>query len=437
MVDIEQPKVAALTTEKDPSKPTYDVPASTVLARLHEAIGAEKSVPITGVIAVPGKPAVVISTTAAEKPAGATAVHDEGQGTDVSGVRAALEKAEQANKIAAGIEQAAPGALTPTGTMTTKVDLDTPKVGLSMAKGAGQARKSATNPINSATKSKDWTVMNRTPSKKKSPGLQNQILSSKTIGVSNSFDALVNEHEQDSKEARNTKQQICDEERLITGKTNSSGSEEAINMWRMVWQHFHSTNEKTSSKDQQVAASEIFVNRKTWGEKAEEEEEEDYADSFHDDSDDAAAQCSGDDSGQKNLGAKGEAVVEQLSISSTILPKKRGLSPNATVFIPSGQQQLHSKAAGSKEIEVPSDGMVIPYIVATGKETNTNAINMKFNLTPTNILQALVSHDMESLRALDNQRNEQEALVPRYNPIDAFGTSQIPQPMGGSKSSGI
>ncbi|OIT22681.1 hypothetical protein A4A49_30167 [Nicotiana attenuata] len=44
----------------------------------------------------------------------------------------------------------------------------------------------------------------------------NQILSSKTID-SNSFDALVNEHEQDVKETGNMKQQIGDEERLITG----------------------------------------------------------------------------------------------------------------------------------------------------------------------------------------------------------------------------
>ncbi|OIT31292.1 hypothetical protein A4A49_24447 [Nicotiana attenuata] len=164
-----------------------------------------------------------------EKPAGATAVHDEGQGTDVSGanavhVRTALEKAEQANKFAAGIEQATSAALTSTGTMTTKVDLDTPKAGLSLAKGAGQARKSATNTSNYATKSKDWTVMNRTPTKIKSPGLHNQILSSTTIGVSNSIDALVNEHEQDTKEAGNTTQQIGDEARPITGKTNSSGN---------------------------------------------------------------------------------------------------------------------------------------------------------------------------------------------------------------------
>lgn len=54
-------------------------------------------------------------------------------------------------------------------------------------------------------------------------GIQNQILLSKMIGFSNSFDALVNEREHDAKEAGNKMQQIDDEAGLITGKTNSSG----------------------------------------------------------------------------------------------------------------------------------------------------------------------------------------------------------------------
>ena len=42
-------------------------------------------------------------------------------------------------------------------------------------------------------------------------------------------------------------------------------------------------------------------------------------------------------------------------------------------------------------------------------------------MTPANILHALVSHDMDTLRAPDNLRNEQGALVSGYNPIEAFG----------------
>ncbi|OIT25223.1 phospholipase a2-alpha [Nicotiana attenuata] len=90
----------------------------------------------------------------------------------------------------------APGALTPTDSLTTKADLAIPKAGLSMAKGAGQTRKSVTNPSNSASKSNDWTVVNRTAIKKKST---------------------------DVKEAGNMKQQIGDEERLITGLLLSPG----------------------------------------------------------------------------------------------------------------------------------------------------------------------------------------------------------------------
>ncbi|OIT28934.1 hypothetical protein A4A49_33713 [Nicotiana attenuata] len=76
----------------------------------------------------------------------------------------------QVHQVSVGIEQVAPGALTPTDSLTTKVDLATPKAGLSMAKGAGQTRKSVTNHSNSASKSNDWTVVNRTSSKKKSTG---------------------------------------------------------------------------------------------------------------------------------------------------------------------------------------------------------------------------------------------------------------------------
>lgn len=45
----------------------------------------------------------------------------------------------------------------------------------------------------------------------------------------------------------------------------------------------------------------------------------------------------------------------------------------------------------------------------------------KYNLTPTNILHALVSHDIDKLTALDNPRYEQGVLVPRLDHTDAFG----------------
>lgn len=43
----------------------------------------------------------------------------------------------------------------------------------------------------------------------------------------------------------------------------------------------------------------------------------------------------------------------------------------------------------------------------------------KYNLTPTNILQALVSHDMETSKAVDNP-GKAGALVSGYNSTEAF-----------------
>jgi len=58
---------------------------------------------------------------------------------------------------------------------------------------------------------------------------------------------------------------------------------------------------------------------------------------------------------------------EQVSNSMDSVPKKRGLSPNIAVFVPSGQQQKLNKAAASKEIEISS----MHKAVATG---STNAM---------------------------------------------------------------
>ncbi|XP_016455156.2 uncharacterized protein LOC107779276 [Nicotiana tabacum] len=72
----------------------------------------------------------------------------------------------------------------------------------------------------STTKSNNWKVVNKSPSKKQTPMLQNQIVPSKAIGVSNSFDALVNEGEHVNEE-----QHMGYEIRPDAEKTNFTGSE--------------------------------------------------------------------------------------------------------------------------------------------------------------------------------------------------------------------
>nr|XP_018632394.1 uncharacterized protein LOC108948139 [Nicotiana tomentosiformis] len=74
----------------------------------------------------------------------------------------------------------------------------------------------------SDTKSNNWTMVNKSPSKKQTPSLQNQIVPSKVIGVSKSFDALVNEDEHAKKEAKNKEQQMDDESQSVAGKTSST-----------------------------------------------------------------------------------------------------------------------------------------------------------------------------------------------------------------------
>nr|XP_016475923.1 PREDICTED: uncharacterized protein LOC107797536 [Nicotiana tabacum] len=83
-------------------------------------------------------------------------------------------------------------------------------------------RQNATVPCNSDTKSKKWVVVNKSTNKKQATGAQNHIVPSNVIGVSNSFDALVNEGEHVTKEAENTGQQMDDDTRSIVGKTSST-----------------------------------------------------------------------------------------------------------------------------------------------------------------------------------------------------------------------
>ncbi|OIT08832.1 hypothetical protein A4A49_63818, partial [Nicotiana attenuata] len=81
-------------------------------------------------------------------------------------------------------------------------------------------KQPATTPIKSDTRSNNWKVVNKSPRNKQTPSLQNQIVPSKDIGVSNSFDALVNEGEHVSEE-----QQMDDKTRPVAGNNNSTGSE--------------------------------------------------------------------------------------------------------------------------------------------------------------------------------------------------------------------
>ncbi|OIT40462.1 hypothetical protein A4A49_22771 [Nicotiana attenuata] len=96
---------------------------------------------------------------------------------------------------------------TPTGSKVVNVE------DMSIAKGDEQVfpRQSATAPNKSNTKSKKWTVVNKSPNKK------HQIVPSNVIGVSNSFEALVNESDQDVD--KNKEQQKGDETQLVDRKT--------------------------------------------------------------------------------------------------------------------------------------------------------------------------------------------------------------------------
>ncbi|OIS95641.1 hypothetical protein A4A49_42502 [Nicotiana attenuata] len=69
-----------------------------------------------------------------------------------------------------------------------------------------------------------WSVVSHSPSKTNSTDLKNQRLAAKNIEVSNSFAALVNEHDCAMKKAGTDLQQMEDEARSVTGKTRSTGS---------------------------------------------------------------------------------------------------------------------------------------------------------------------------------------------------------------------
>jgi len=119
-------------------------------------------------------------TTGRDKPVGATDVHDEGHGfegvialdsANALGVRAVLGKVGQSNKIV--VDQS-------------------------------------------------WAVVNRSQSKINSTSRKNQILAAKNIEVSNSFYALVNEHDGASKKTCKDLQHVDDEERSVARKTSST-----------------------------------------------------------------------------------------------------------------------------------------------------------------------------------------------------------------------
>ncbi|OIT26788.1 hypothetical protein A4A49_65521, partial [Nicotiana attenuata] len=160
------------------------------------------------------------------------------------------------------------------------------------------------------------------------------------------------------------------------------------------------------------------------------EEEEDYADSIHDDSDNEAAQISA------TLPSKDEAAKmqsEQVSNSTDSGPKRRGLSPNAPAFVPSKQQQIVAALEGVsstiqavKEVAKSGQQRALSATVLSSMHNvdatgSSSAMAAKYNLTPTNILHALVSHDIDTLRALDNPRHGQGALVPGLDATEAFG----------------
>ncbi|OIT40358.1 hypothetical protein A4A49_05306 [Nicotiana attenuata] len=393
--DGEEPVAATVTLKATDDRPNFQIDKPTV-APVDKPTAIDQAEKPTAVDQAE-------STAQIEKVKDDTAAGDiTTMGQDNVGV-GALECAPSSGAKVVNVE-AAPGCLTSTGALTTKVDRATPNVGLSMAKGVGQAKKSATNSSNTDTNSNDWIVVNRTPSKKQSPGLQNQILLSKTIGVSNSFDALVNEPEHDVKEAGNTMQQIGDESRLITGRTNSSGSRVQQQTSNEIGARLHGSTEIVFvgaqleigtvddhiGEDQQGATSAIVVNRKTWSDQVE-EEEEDYTDSIQDDSDNKAAQFSATPA-SKDEAAK--VQNEHVSNSTDSVTRRRGLSPNSPIFLPLGQQQI--VAATSKHDPNMKD-------LSIGNMASTSSPIARYNLTPKNILHALVTHDMDTLNSLDKK----------------------------------
>nr|XP_033516589.1 uncharacterized protein LOC117280924 [Nicotiana tomentosiformis] len=370
-----------------------------------------------------------------------------------------------------------------------------------MAKGAGQARHSVTNTSNSTTKGNDWKVVNLTPSRSQTPGLQKQNLSSNTIGVShsNSFDALLYDVEHDMNKPEHTDQQLEDATRPTIGNTGYTGSEKqqkkaedqnarlqlvTVNdqnceqtqpvdeatptlhisnpeLAQMVpsqtidsfGEHVDdsgqrllstgnnkqandclasltqtSTNELTNSKGQQVATSAFILYQKTWTDQAQDEEDEDehiskiWADQVE------------EEEGNEVESMDSYVAINKKNASPTNAHKFNTPRPNTTTWKKKQDivlrtstspqfQQGQQLTADMKGTEIFLHTKEMHKKVATGKTNgNTLALTTKFNLTPTNILHALVTYDMDTLRALDNPRNDQGALVMSgYNHSDAFG----------------
>lgn len=171
-----------------------------------------------------------------------------------------------------------------------------------------------------------------------------------------------------------------------------------------------SNNELTGSKEQQRVKNTLIVNRNSWADQVE-DEDEDYAEIFLAASEDKAAQFSVTPHTNDRVT---KMQNEQVSNSTDIVPKKSSLGSNATVFVPFRQQQKDNNSADSNEIQNSSTNKA----VATGINTSIFAT---YNFTPTNILHAFVTHDMDSLRDLGNLRTDKGTLVSGFNPTENFG----------------
>ncbi|OIT37325.1 hypothetical protein A4A49_08738, partial [Nicotiana attenuata] len=169
----------------------------------------------------------------------------------------------------------------------------------------------------------------------------------------------------------------------------STGNNQQVEKSVAAISQANSTNKMLVSKEQQAVTSEFLLTRETWADRCEHEEDIDF-ENLGDSEEEA-------DHGSytSNEGAV-EVHKEQVSSSSQRGQIKKGLSPNATVFVPAGQQQKLNNAAVSKEIEISS----MHKAVATG---SNNAMAAKYNLTPTSTLHALVSHDIDTSSLLQQQ----------------------------------
>lgn len=204
----------------------------------------------------------------------------------------------------------------------------------------------------------------------------------------------------------------------------STGNNQQVQKGMASISQANSTNKVTVSKEQHAVMSEFLSTRKTWADQCEEDEDDDF-ENIQDDSTDEEGQFS---ASSKSKDEAAKAQNQQVSNSTDSVPRRRGLSPNAPVFSPSGQQQI--AAVGLKDSPNAK-------ALSTGNMANTSSTIARYNLTPINILQALVSHDMETLKALDNpgkavattskpvgivaKIHEPGALVHGFNPTEVFG----------------